>query len=80
MKLLLESKDSGIDPDDGLDETYKEIKSQFRRFVEEEITPNAHEWHLNDEYIPIEIIEKMSNTKKISTYAALLLFFSLQKI
>ena len=60
MKLLLESKDSGIDPDDGLDETYKEIKSQFRRFVEEEITPNAHEWHLNDEYIPIEIIEKMS--------------------
>jgi (2S)-methylsuccinyl-CoA dehydrogenase len=60
MKLLLESKQSGIDPDDGLDETYREIKSQFRRFVEEEITPEAHEWHLNDEYIPLEIIEKMS--------------------
>ena len=60
MKLLLESKQSGIDPDDGLDETYREIKSQFRRFVEEEIIPEAHEWHLNDEYIPLEIIEKMS--------------------
>ena len=31
-------------------------------------------------FLAPEIIEKMSNTKKISTYAALLLFFSLQKI
>ena len=60
MKLLLESHQSGIAPDDGLDETYKEIKNQFRRFVDEEITPNAHEWHLNDEYIPLDVIDKMS--------------------
>ena len=60
MRLLLESHQSGIAPDDGLDETYKEIKNQFRRFVDEEITPNAHEWHLNDEYIPLDVIDKMS--------------------
>ena len=61
MRLLLESNESGIIPDDGLDDTYKEIKNQFRRFVEEEITPNAHEWHLNDEYIPLDVIKKMSD-------------------
>ena len=61
MRLLLESSESGIIPDDGLDDTYKEIKNQFRRFVEEEITPNAHEWHLNDEYIPLDVIKKMSD-------------------
>ena len=40
---------------------YQEIKNQFRRFVEEEITPNAHEWHLNDEYIPLDVIKKMAD-------------------
>lgn len=61
MKLLLESKESGINPDDGLDETFQEIKNQFKRFVDEEISPNAHEWHLNDEYIPLDVIKKMAD-------------------
>ena len=61
MSLLQQSIESGIQPDDGLDETYKEIKNQFKRFVDEEITPFAHEWHMNDDYIPLEIIKKMSD-------------------
>ena len=61
MKLLLDSKESGISPDDGLDETFQEIKNQFRRFVDEEISPNAHKWHLNDEYIPLDVIKKMAD-------------------
>ena len=61
MKLLLDSKESGINPDDGLDETFQEIKNQFKRFVDEEISPNAHEWHLNDEYIPLDVIKKMAD-------------------
>jgi len=61
MKLLLDSKESGISPDDGLDETFQEIKNQFKRFVDEEISPNAHKWHLNDEYIPLDVIKKMAD-------------------
>ena len=61
MDILQQSNESGIQPDDGLDETYQEIKNQFKRFVNEEITPNAHEWHINDDYIPLEIIKKMSD-------------------
>lgn len=44
----------------GLDETYEMIRQQFRRFANEEVIPNAHEWHLKDELIPLGIIEKMS--------------------
>ena len=61
MDILQQSNESGIQPDDGLDETYQEIKNQFKRFVNEEITPYAHEWHINDDYIPLDIIKKMSD-------------------
>lgn len=44
---------------DGLDEEYGMIRDQFRKFVEKQIKPYAHEWHLNDELIPDEIISEM---------------------
>jgi len=44
---------------DALDEEYTMIREQFRRFVEDRIAPNAHEWHLKDELIPAEIIAEM---------------------
>jgi len=42
------------------DETLDMIQDQFRRFAEEQVVPYAHEWHLKDELIPIEIVEQMS--------------------
>lgn len=44
---------------DGLDEEYAMIRDQFRKFTEKRITPFAHEWHLNDELIPTEIIAEL---------------------
>ena len=44
----------------GLDETTSIIQEQFRKFVEDDVTPNAHEWHLKDNLIPMSVIEKMS--------------------
>jgi (2S)-methylsuccinyl-CoA dehydrogenase len=43
----------------GLDEEYEIIREQFRRFAEDRVVPHAHEWHLKDDLIPIEIIEEM---------------------
>jgi len=43
----------------GLDEDYEMIRDQFRRFAEEKVIPFAHEWHLNDELIPLDLIEEM---------------------
>ncbi len=44
----------------GLDEDYEMIRDQFRRFADKKVIPFAHEWHLKDELIPMEIISEMS--------------------
>ncbi|MFV0491975.1 MAG: acyl-CoA dehydrogenase family protein [Pseudorhodobacter sp.] len=44
----------------GLDEELEMIRDQFRRFADEEVIPHAHEWHLKDELIPLDIIEKLA--------------------
>ena len=42
------------------DETLVMIQDQFKKFSEEQVIPNAHEWHLKDELIPLEIIKQMA--------------------
>ncbi len=44
----------------GLDEELEMIREQFRRYSVERIEPEAHEWHLKDELIPMEIIEELA--------------------
>ncbi|MGO4672090.1 acyl-CoA dehydrogenase family protein [Bosea sp. 2YAB26] len=46
--------------DPGLDETLEAIRSEMRRFCEAEVTPHAHEWHLENHYIPMPVVEKMA--------------------
>ena len=36
------------------------FRDEMSRFAESEVTPHAHEWHLKDAYIPMEIIEQMA--------------------
>jgi (2S)-methylsuccinyl-CoA dehydrogenase len=44
----------------GLDDELEMIRDQFRRFADEEVAPFAHEWHLKDELIPMEIIGSLA--------------------
>ncbi|UUV06676.1 acyl-CoA dehydrogenase family protein [Ruegeria sp. YS9] len=44
----------------GLDEELEMIRDQFRRYAQEKVEPYAHEWHLKDELIPLEIIEELA--------------------
>ena len=44
----------------GLDDDLEMIRDQFRRYAEERVVPNAHDWHLRDELIPMEIIEELA--------------------
>jgi (2S)-methylsuccinyl-CoA dehydrogenase len=44
----------------GLDDELEMIRDTFRRFADEEVIPHAHGWHLRDELIPMEIIEKLA--------------------
>ncbi|HRP12521.1 MAG TPA: acyl-CoA dehydrogenase family protein, partial [Terricaulis sp.] len=43
----------------GLDEDFELIRDQFRKFADAEVAPFAHEWHLKDELIPLEILQHM---------------------
>ncbi|EDL50218.1 acyl-CoA dehydrogenase family protein [Erythrobacter sp. SD-21] len=42
------------------DETLDMIRDQFRSFTRNRITPNAHQWHLADQLIPIKVVEEMA--------------------
>ncbi|WP_299892203.1 acyl-CoA dehydrogenase family protein [uncultured Ruegeria sp.] len=44
----------------GLDEELEMIRDQFRRYAVEKVEPYAHDWHLKDELIPIEVIEELA--------------------
>ena len=44
----------------GLDELHAEIHDNMRKFSEAEVVPHAHEWHLKNSYIPLEIIAKLA--------------------
>ncbi|PZX46287.1 (2S)-methylsuccinyl-CoA dehydrogenase [Roseinatronobacter thiooxidans] len=44
----------------GLDEELEMIRDQFRRYSDEQIAPHAHDWHLKDELIPMDVIEQLS--------------------
>ncbi|WP_202842522.1 acyl-CoA dehydrogenase family protein [Luteimonas saliphila] len=43
----------------GLDEVFESIRDQFHAFGEKKIVPFAHDWHLKDELIPIELVREL---------------------
>jgi len=45
----------------GLDDTLEAIREEIRKYAEAEVVPHAHEWHLKNEYIPLEIIQGLAD-------------------
>jgi len=43
----------------GLDETYEQIRDQFRKFGKDVVEPHAHGWHMRDELIPDSVVKQM---------------------
>src|SRR5437763_1044628 len=46
--------------DCGLDDTLEAIREEMRKFAESEVVPHAHDWHLTNSYIPIDVIAHMA--------------------
>ncbi|WP_420004095.1 acyl-CoA dehydrogenase family protein [Arenibacterium sp. LLYu02] len=44
----------------GLEDELEMIRDQFRRYAQEKVEPFAHDWHLKDELIPLEVIEELA--------------------
>ena len=60
VSLFSQSQGLASVGDPGLDETLEAIRSEMRRFCEQQVTPHAHEWHLQNEYIPMPVVEQMA--------------------
>jgi (2S)-methylsuccinyl-CoA dehydrogenase len=60
VELVQHAAGTGHFGDGGLDDTLEAMRGEMIRFVEAEVKPHAHEWHLKNEYIPLEIIAKMN--------------------
>lgn len=45
----------------GLDDELEMIRDQFRRFADERVAPFAHDWHLKDELIPLDVIQELAD-------------------
>ncbi len=43
----------------GLEETFEQIRDQFRAFGKLVVEPYAHEWHMKDELIPDSVVKQM---------------------
>ncbi|MCE8006766.1 acyl-CoA dehydrogenase family protein [Aestuariivita sp.] len=60
VDLMQEQKANVMFGASGLDEELEMIRDQFRRYAVEKVEPFAHEWHLKDELIPMEVIEELA--------------------
>ncbi len=43
----------------GLEDTFEQIRDQFRKFGKDVVEPYAHEWHMKDELIPDSVVKQM---------------------
>lgn len=57
---LNESSGAATIGDTGLDDTLDMIRDQFRRFADEQVVGPAHQWHLKDDFIPMDVVNQMS--------------------
>ncbi len=56
LVALMREQGPGDVGDPGLDETLTAMRAEMRRFAESEVVPNAQEWHLENAYIPMEVV------------------------
>ena len=59
-QLITQTQAAATFGDTGLDETYDAMREEMRRFSDTEVVPHAHEWHLANDYVPMDVISKMS--------------------
>ena len=45
---------------DGADETTRAMREEIQRFASAHIQPHAHQWHLDNAYIPMEVLANLS--------------------
>ncbi|CAN5323597.1 acyl-CoA dehydrogenase family protein [soil metagenome] len=60
-ELLAQSRGRSTFEQTGLEDTFEMIRDQFRALADEKVVPFAHDWHLKDQLIPIELIQELGD-------------------
>ncbi|MBX3480610.1 MAG: acyl-CoA/acyl-ACP dehydrogenase [Caulobacter sp.] len=60
-QLIADSRGKATVENTGLDETFEMIRDQFHSFAEAKVVPFAHQWHLNDELIPLDLVKELGD-------------------
>lgn len=61
-RLVTIWREANTDPhlgDPATDDTVEAIRLEMRKFVANEISPHAHFWHLNNSYIPQDVLDQL---------------------
>ncbi|HEX6610475.1 MAG TPA: acyl-CoA dehydrogenase family protein [Hyphomicrobiaceae bacterium] len=58
--LIAERPEATTFGDPGMDETHTAMREEMRKFAGDQVLPHAHEWHLSNSYIPLDVIAQMS--------------------
>ena len=59
MELMRQHHDATIGAC-GLDDTLDSIREEMRKFADDRVAPFAQEWHLRNEYIPLDVMTQMA--------------------
>ncbi|MEM9319751.1 MAG: acyl-CoA dehydrogenase family protein [Pseudomonadota bacterium] len=60
VALMREQSGATMVGSSGLEDELEMIRAQFRRYSVEKVEPYAHDWHLKDELIPMEVIDELA--------------------
>ncbi|MGE4251374.1 MAG: acyl-CoA dehydrogenase family protein [Parvibaculaceae bacterium] len=60
VELMIAAKGAATFGDCGLDDTLDEMRASMRRFVADKVAPHAHQWHLANAYVPMEIVAELA--------------------
>jgi (2S)-methylsuccinyl-CoA dehydrogenase len=59
-ELIADQPDATTFGDSGMDETHAAMREEMRKFAVDKVLPHAHDWHLQNNYIPLDVIAEMS--------------------
>ncbi|MEZ5815948.1 MAG: acyl-CoA dehydrogenase family protein [Hyphomicrobiaceae bacterium] len=58
--LIAEQPEATTFGDSGMDETHAAMREEMRKFAVDKVLPHAHDWHLENNYIPLDVVAEMS--------------------
>jgi len=60
VELMIAAQGQPTFGDCGLDDTADQMRAEMRRFTEARVVPHAHQWHLDNAYVPMEVVDELA--------------------